>query len=99
MCNHTENGFVQQTLRFPGATTDEPGFIKYVEELASDWYDEGWTGESYPMGSYSDDIKDYYRNPLEVGWENLIDWDHDFHGKDALLKIRAKLGRGGNPAL
>ena len=88
MCNHTENGFAQQTLHFPGATTDEPGFIKYMEELASDWYDEGWTGESFPMGSYSDDIKDYYRNPLEVGWENLIDWDHDFHGKDALLKIR-----------
>lgn len=88
MCNHTENGFPQQTLHFPGATTDEPGFIAYMQELASDWYDEGWTGESFPRGSWSSNIKDYYRNPLELGWGFLIDWNHDFHGKEALLALK-----------
>ncbi|MGI6229290.1 MAG: hypothetical protein ACOYJL_00070 [Tractidigestivibacter sp.] len=86
MCNHTENGFPQQTLHFPGATTEEPGFIQYMKDLSSDWYDEGWTGESIPKGSWSTDIHDYYRNPLEVGWGFMIDWDSNFYGKEALLK-------------
>ena len=36
-------------------------------------------------GSYvSEDIKDYYVDPVEVGYRGLIDFDRDFIGRDAL---------------
>ncbi|QCC49418.1 aminomethyltransferase family protein [Halobellus limi] len=39
-------------------------------------------------GSYeSDDITDYYMNPIEQGKSHLIDFDHDFVGKDALQEM------------
>lgn len=45
---------------------------------------------------YSDDIEDYYFNPLEMGYSKLVDWDRDFIGRDALAKkaqgpIRSKV--------
>ncbi|AVA25693.1 aminomethyltransferase family protein [Rhizobium sp. NXC24] len=40
-------------------------------------------------GSFlSDNIEDYYVDPVEVGYRSLIDFDHDFIGKEAL---RARL--------
>ena len=40
-------------------------------------------------GSYvSEDISDYYMDPLERGWGPLIDFDHDFIGKEALERIK-----------
>lgn len=36
-------------------------------------------------GSFeSDDVRDYYMSPLELGYGKLIDFDHDFVGKQAL---------------
>ncbi|MFB6251065.1 MAG: aminomethyl transferase family protein [Halobellus sp.] len=36
-------------------------------------------------GSYdSDDVEDYYVTPIEVGYDHIIDFDHDFVGKAAL---------------
>ncbi|MCX6501467.1 MAG: aminomethyl transferase family protein [Microbacterium sp.] len=32
----------------------------------------------------SDDIEDYYVDPIEAGYQNLIDWDREFIGRDAL---------------
>jgi glycine cleavage system aminomethyltransferase T len=34
----------------------------------------------------SDDITDYYVDPIEVGYGNLIDFERDFIGRDALLE-------------
>ncbi len=38
-------------------------------------------------GTLGDNLHDYYRNPIELGWGHLIDWDHEFVGKEALKKI------------
>lgn len=36
-------------------------------------------------GSFdSSDIREYYMSPIELGYEGLIDFDHDFIGKEAL---------------
>lgn len=88
MCNHTENGFPQQTLHFPGAVLDDPGFIEYMKATNPDYYDESWTTGSEPKGSWSTDIRDYYRNPLELGWGHMVKFDHEFVGREALEKIR-----------
>ena len=36
----------------------------------------------------SDNIEGYYMDPWDVGYHRLIDWDHEFKGRDALLKKR-----------
>jgi glycine cleavage system aminomethyltransferase T len=33
---------------------------------------------------YSDNIEDYYREPVELGYKSLINFDHDFIGKEAV---------------
>lgn len=36
-------------------------------------------------GSFdSDDVTDYYFTPIELGYDHIIDFDHDFVGKEAL---------------
>ena len=41
-------------------------------------------------GSFdSDNIEDFYNTPFEIGYGRLIDWDHDFLGREA-LKERAE---------
>lgn len=38
-------------------------------------------------GSFdSDDVSDYYMSPIEIGYGKLVDFDHDFVGKDALKR-------------
>ena len=44
-----------------------------------------YTGIVGIAGSFeSDDISDWYRNPVELGWEQNIAFDHDFVGREAL---------------
>ncbi|MDR1183977.1 MAG: hypothetical protein LBK67_04185 [Coriobacteriales bacterium] len=83
MCNHTENGFPQIGNHFPYPFVDEPEFLEYVRSnpFAFD------PTLLPPLGSLSDDINDYFRNPYELGWEHMVDLNHDFHGRDALLEI------------
>jgi vanillate/3-O-methylgallate O-demethylase len=36
-------------------------------------------------GSYeSDDVRDWYRSPIELGWSKVVKFDHDFIGRKAL---------------
>ncbi|MGY4103887.1 hypothetical protein ACW2Q0_30660 [Nocardia sp. R16R-3T] len=37
---------------------------------------------------FSDDIRDYYVDPVEIGYKSLIDLDHDFVGRDS---VRARI--------
>jgi vanillate/3-O-methylgallate O-demethylase len=40
-------------------------------------------------GSFvSDRIEDYYVDPIEVGYGNVVDWDRDFIGRDGLERKR-----------
>ncbi|GGM63055.1 vanillate/3-O-methylgallate O-demethylase [Halarchaeum rubridurum] len=59
-----------------------------VEEMADyrEWLDADSREATYSIdGSYdSDDISDYYMSPVELGYESLISFDHDFVGRDAL---------------
>lgn len=84
MCNHTENGFPQSTLHFPGAISQDPGYAEFMSKIDF-YYDEA---ASEPHGSWSDNIQDYCRNPYELGWGHMVNFDHEFTGKEALLKIR-----------
>lgn len=63
-------------------------FGAYREWLPADTYE----AESTIGGSFeSDDISDYYLDPIELGYERFIDWDREFPGREALT------GRAENP--
>jgi vanillate/3-O-methylgallate O-demethylase len=42
---------------------------------------------------YSEDIEDYYVSPFELGYGRSISFDHDFIGRDALLKAKEQTTR------
>ena len=42
---------------------------------------------------YSDDVEDYYVSPWEAGYERVINFDHDFVGRDALLRSKDSVRR------
>jgi vanillate/3-O-methylgallate O-demethylase len=52
------------------------------------WTDTETLETSFSIeGSFdTDDITEYYLDPVEVGYGKLIDFDHDFIGRDALKK-------------
>lgn len=76
--NHTQNGFPQAFVDFPGALGEDEGFKQYL----------GAQSARLPApvltGSMGDDIRLRYRNPVELGWKNMIKFDHDFIGRRAL---------------
>lgn len=56
----------------------------YREWLSADSMEAGLSiGGSY----HSDDLTDYYMTPMERGQAHLIDFEHDFVGKDALREM------------
>ena len=62
---------------------DDPDFVEYMSKV--DFYEDAASAE--PHGTLSNDIHDYYRNPLELGWDHMVKFDHDFVGRAALEKL------------
>lgn len=87
---HWENGFPQAYIDFLFPWCENPDFYKWLKE-----HDEGMMicmGKEMPelalSGSMGKDIYKRYRNPIELGWGKTVNYDHDFLGKEALMKIR-----------
>lgn len=96
--------FHQVGARAYTSTTVESGWIPsplpaiYTgEELRP--YREWLTEQSYEAnasigGSFvSDDIRDYYTTPYELGYDFYINFDHDFVGRSALEKMQGQRHR------
>ena len=93
LCQHTENGFPQAFCHFFCAYREDEDFyrwyrqniipehpgVKIMFDSAADACDMD--------GTLGDNISDYYRNPIELGWGHSINWNHEFVGKEALRKI------------
>jgi glycine cleavage system aminomethyltransferase T len=89
MSNHTEDGYPQAALHFP-CDFRVTGYGEYTRksmEALNMSHLEYLEVRNIPGGTYSDDLDDYYRNPFELGWGHMVNFDHDFVGRDALLKI------------
>ena len=81
--NHSENGYPQIGMHFPYAFAEEEEFSAFLKSI-------GFFADPAAMptlGSMPDDMNCYYKNPFELGWGGSVKFDHDFHGKEALLKI------------
>jgi len=84
MLNHTEDGFPQANYHFPYPWYEDPGFAAYLDARPG----AGWMHfRPRLFGSMGDGIKKRYMTPFDTGWENRIDWQHDFVGKEALLEM------------
>ena len=53
------------------------------------WLDaDGYEATSTLGGSFApDDVSEYYLNPIELGYERFIDFDHEFVGRAALSEL------------
>jgi vanillate/3-O-methylgallate O-demethylase len=68
------------TTHVPAIYTGEE-MRAYREWLGADTYE----GKYSIAGSVtSDDIRDYYVSPVDIGYTHMISFDHDFVGRDAL---------------
>ncbi|GAB2965863.1 aminomethyltransferase family protein [Amycolatopsis acidiphila] len=86
-CNTLESGWIPSPL--PAVYTAEE-LRPYREWLGADSYEVN----NALAGSFvSDDIRDYYLNPWELGYGSFVKFDHDFIGRDALAAIEPETQR------
>ncbi|QDC39651.1 aminomethyltransferase family protein [Sphingobium fuliginis] len=77
-----ESGYLSQPV--PAIYTGDD-MKPYREWLSGDDYEAKFSvGGSFA----SDDVKDYYRNPFDMGYGHILKFDHDFIGREALEKIK-----------
>lgn len=82
-----ELGWVPRPL--PAIYTDEE-MRPFREWLSADCEEANWSlGGSY----YSEDLRDYYFAPSELGYGHLVKFNHDFVGREALEKSSPDEGR------
>jgi len=85
--NTLESGWIPSPL--PAIYTGEQ-LKPYRQWLGADSYEAtGSIGGSF----VSDNIEDYYLNPLELGYGSFIRFDHEFHGREALQKVKPETQR------
>jgi len=85
--NTLESGWIPSPL--PAIYTGEQ-LKPYRQWLGADSYEAtGSIGGSF----VSNNIEDYYLNPLELGYGSFIRFDHEFHGREALQKVKPETQR------
>ncbi|AWW25887.1 aminomethyltransferase family protein [Acetobacterium sp. KB-1] len=93
--NHTQGGYPNQWIQFwyPSLTSGE----KMADYMKSDKLRDdmkncsyaNYLRTNYPFeGSASDNVENAFVTPFDLDWDYLINWDHDFIGKETLLKIK-----------
>ena len=82
--NTLESGWIPSPL--PAIYTGEE-MKAYREWLPATTYE---ASASLGGSFYSDDIRDYYLTPWDLGYGPIVKFDHDFIGREALERIAAK---------
>jgi glycine cleavage system aminomethyltransferase T len=80
MMNHTEDGFPQAYYHFPYPWNEDAGFSAYLHKAGIGFFVDNLR----LVGSMGKDIKLRYRNPVELGWGDMIKFDHEFVGRAAV---------------
>jgi len=85
--NTLESGWIPSPL--PAIYTGDK-LRDYRQWLGPDSYEAtGSIGGSF----VSENIEDYYLNPFELGYGPFIRFDHDFHGREALQRLKPEAQR------
>jgi vanillate/3-O-methylgallate O-demethylase len=89
MLNHLEANYPTFCLDYLPAIFDEAHaeffatFAKYGPEVFDQYFKIAGSFES-------NDVRDWYRSPVELGWGNRIKFDHQFIGREALARELAQ---------
>lgn len=83
MCNHTEGGFAQMRYHFPTPWGNDSVFRSTLGVEGAYGNDGGFN----LRGSAGTDITKRFRNPFELGWGHMVNFEHDFIGKAALQAV------------
>ena len=86
MMNHTENGFPQYMLHFDNAYEECSEAFKEKFLQYSPYFDFLMHGPEN-MGS-DPDHNVFYVSPYDIGWGYLVNFNHDFIGKDAAWEAK-----------
>jgi glycine cleavage system aminomethyltransferase T len=82
LVNHTVAGYPNQVIHFlPPYRDSGPELAGYMDQVIP--FDLSL------HGSAADDKTNAFVTPYDVGWGYLVNFDHDFPGKEALQKIAA----------
>lgn len=83
--NHTEAGFPNINLHYPLPWFESgDGLANYLYQHPETAF---YNIKRYLLGSVGDDLDSRFMTPFDVGWDFLVKFNHDFTGKDALLKL------------
>jgi glycine cleavage system aminomethyltransferase T len=79
--NHTAAGYPNQYIHYQFAImSGGTGLVEFAKENPLMFL---------PLsGSAADDPEAFYVTPYDIGWGYLVNFDHDFMGKEALMKIK-----------
>ncbi|QGZ56905.1 aminomethyl transferase family protein [Paraburkholderia acidiphila] len=89
MLNHLEANYPTHTLDYLPALFDEDhaDYRAFLAQMVPGFFDQYFK----VAGSFeSNDIRDWYRSPVELGWGNRINLKHEFIGREALAKEKAE---------
>ncbi|MGH6613333.1 hypothetical protein [Sphingomonas sp.] len=100
MINHLEAAFPTVTHDYLPAIEDTPEAEFYALHAgrmpaygSPDWF-RSFARTQKVKGSFeSNDPRDWYRSPIELGWQKSIKFDHEFYGRAALEAEMADIKR------
>ncbi len=83
--NHTEAGFPNINLHYPLPWFESgDGLANYLYQHPEMAF---YNIKRNLLGSVGDDLETRFMTPYDVGWDFLVKFNHDFTGKEALLRL------------
>ncbi|MCD8250265.1 MAG: aminomethyl transferase family protein, partial [Lachnospiraceae bacterium] len=85
--NHTEAGFANINTHYPMPWFEDEDIAKFM------WAhpEISWMNINRQLiGSMGDELELRFKTPYDVGWGDLVKYDHEFPGRAALEKIAAE---------
>ncbi|TJY66105.1 aminomethyl transferase family protein [Arthrobacter sp. CAU 1506] len=83
MMQHTEAGFPNINLHYPLPWYEDPDLAAFFDTRP---HSAMFNKYRELVGSVGNEIEDRFVTPLQVGWRKLVDFNHEFVGREALLK-------------
>lgn len=84
--NHTLGGYTQPIVHFNLRITANKGYMTWLDKMGMPAVEANIIKGS--MGDQQD-LSFTYRTPMECGWQRVVNFDHEFRGKAALLEEHA----------
>lgn len=84
MMNHTEGGFPNINMHYPLPWYEDEGLAAYLNERP---FAGAVNNNRKLVGSVGNELDSRFVTPYDVGWDFLVNFNHDFIGREALEKI------------